>query len=320
MPESFAHQSVMPTEVVRYMKADEARIIVDGTVGGGGHAAALLAAAGPETRLIGIDLDKEALTAAKTRLAPYGERVILCRGNFADMPAILQKLNIDKVDGILLDLGVSSPQLDIKERGFSYQEDAFLDMRMDRSQEISAYTLINSIDRDELAYIIRHYGEERWAERIADFIAAERRKKSIETTGELVRIVKMAIPASARRRGPHPARRTFQALRIAVNQELDNLRCALNNAVDLLNGGGRLVVISFHSLEDRIVKNFINHEAHPCTCPPELAVCVCGKKPRLKPLMRRCITPTAEEKNHNPRARSAKLRAAERVLQTEVNA
>ncbi|MBO2520550.1 MAG: 16S rRNA (cytosine(1402)-N(4))-methyltransferase RsmH [Clostridia bacterium] len=312
--EPFSHTPVLLEAVLEYLAPRPGGIYVDGTVGGGGHAAAILEAAGEGARLIGLDRDPEAIEAAGRRLAPFSQRVRLVQANFRALPQVLDAAGVARVDGILLDLGVSSHQLDREERGFSYWKDAYLDMRMGPDAPRTAAQLLAELEIGEIARILRDYGEERWAARIAQFIGEARKTRPIETAGQLVEIVKAAVPAAARRSGPHPARRTFQALRIAVNDELGALREVLESAVPRLSPGGRLVVISFHSLEDRIVKQRFAEEARGCTCPPELPVCRCGRRPRLKILTRRPVVPGPAEVAQNPRARSAKLRAAERVL------
>jgi len=309
----FSHTPVLLDTVVEYLAPKTGGLYVDATVGGGGHAEAILAAE-RGVRLIGMDRDPEALAASAKRLAPFGDKVRLVRSNFRALEKVLDELGEPRVDGILFDLGVSSHQLDTEERGFSYWGDAYLDMRMGPDAPKSAAELLAELDVGEITRILREYGEERWAARIAHFIGEERKKRPIRTAAQLVEIIKAAIPAGARRSGPHPARRTFQALRIAVNDELRALEEALGASVRRLRPGGRLVVISFHSLEDRIVKQHFATQARGCTCPPELPVCRCGKVPAIKILTRRPIVPGATEAEINPRARSAKLRAAERVL------
>jgi 16S rRNA (cytosine1402-N4)-methyltransferase len=307
------HKPVMVGEVVASLCCRAGTIYVDGTVGGGGHAAAILENTAPNGLLIGIDADGDAIREAGIRLAPFGDRKILVKGNFADMETILAGMNIRKVDGILLDLGVSSRQLDTADRGFSFTMDAPLDMRMDRNCRTSAADLIHTLSTDELERIIREYGEERMAGRIARAIAKGREHSPIRTTTDLAGVVVRALP---RRRGPakiHPATRTFQALRIAVNDELANLYRATVFGVERLKEGGRFSVISFHSLEDRIVKNAFRAGEKGCLCPPDLPVCACGRKPTLKVLTRKPMVPDKEEIRENPRARSAKLRTAERI-------
>ncbi|MBU3932092.1 MAG: 16S rRNA (cytosine(1402)-N(4))-methyltransferase RsmH [Proteobacteria bacterium] len=307
------HKPVMVGEVVASLRCRAGTIYVDGTVGGGGHAAAILENTAPDGLLIGIDDDGDAIREAGIRLASFGDRKILVKGNFADMETILAGMNIGKVDGILLDLGVSSHQLDTADRGFSFTLDAPLDMRMDRSLGISACDLIHTLSADELERIIREYGEERMAGRIARAIAESRNLSPLRTTADLAGAVVRALPG---RRGPariHPATRTFQALRIAVNDELANLYRATAFGVERLKEGGRFSVISFHSLEDRIVKNAFRAGEKGCLCPPDLPVCACGRKPTLKVLTRKPVVPGEEEIRENPRARSAKLRTAERI-------
>ena len=290
---------------------------MDCTVGGGGHARGILMKTAPNGFLIGIDRDPEAIAAARAELAPFGERVRLICDNFKNIVEIVNSVGRDDILGVLFDLGVSSHQLDEPERGFSYMIDAPLDMRMGVAGAGSqgsrtAADLVNELPVEDLARIIREYGEERWASRIARFIGEERAHHPIRTTGELVDIIKKAIPAGARRSGPHPAKRTFQALRIAVNDELSAFEQALVGAIDLLEPGGRICVISFHSLEDRITKRTFQHYAKACTCPPGLPVCSCGGKATLKVITRKPITPSGREISENPRSRSAKLRAAEK--------
>ncbi|WP_027356109.1 16S rRNA (cytosine(1402)-N(4))-methyltransferase RsmH [Desulfofundulus thermocisternus] len=310
---NFVHQPVMLEEVVAWLNPQDGGTYVDCTVGGGGHAAAILEKSGPGSRLIGLDQDPLALEAAARRLAPYGERVTLVKENFVNLARVLNELGIAAVNGVLFDLGVSSPQVDIPERGFSYHHDGPLDMRMDPSSPCTAADLINKLPEEELAGIIARYGEERWARRIASFIVQKRRQEPVTSTLQLVEIIKEAIPARYRRSGPHPARRTFQALRIAVNRELEVLPGALDRAVDLLAPGGRILVITFHSLEDRIVKNLFRRRANPCTCPPGFPQCTCGQKPALRVLVPGGITPSPEEIEANPRSRSARLRVAEKL-------
>ncbi len=305
---------VLANEVIERLLWRRDGVYVDATVGGGGHARLLLEHAGPEARLVAIDQDPRALKAARKALSDRAAQVVFIHSNFVHLQRVLLERELVPVDGILFDLGVSSPQLDVAERGFSYRHDAPLDMRMDPTAEVTAADLIATLSEDELTKILLEYGEERWAKRIAKFIVEERRHRPITTTGHLVEIVKAAIPAGARRVGPHPARRTFQALRIAVNRELEVLEKALVDAVNVLRPGGRVAVISFHSLEDRIVKNIFGQLATGCNCPPDLPVCICGKQAELKILTRRPIVPTEREIAANPRARSAKLRVAEKVL------
>lgn len=297
--EAFQHQPVLLAEVIEYLRPRPGGVYVDGTLGGAGHAGEVLRRIQPAGRLIGIDQDESALAAARKALAPYGEAVVFEHDNFRNIEGVLERSGHPLVDGILLDLGVSSPQLDVAERGFSYMADGPLDMRMDRRAPMTAAELVNSASRGELTRIISEYGEERWASRIAQFIENERKRGPIETTNQLVEVIKAAIPAGARRTGPHPAKRTFQALRIAVNDELGALKEALQVAAGCLAPGGRLVVISFHSLEDRCCKHTFRELA--AARPEELAVVT--KKP---------VEPSEDELEQNPRARSAKLRAVER--------
>lgn len=311
---TFEHQPVLLDEVLRLLDPARGEVFVDCTLGGAGHAQAVLDRMSPSGRLVGIDQDEVALAAARERLLNYGDRVQLVHANFADLDRVLERCGTTWVDGILLDLGVSSPQLDIAERGFSYHRDAPLDMRMNQQADVDAAKLVNELSQAQLTKILREYGEERWAARIAQFIVRAREQSPLRTTGELVDLVKAAVPAKARQDGPHPARRTFQALRIAVNRELDVLATVLPKAVSVLREGGRLVVISFHSLEDRIVKSFFKEAENPCTCPPQWPACACGLKPTLRVLTRRPVTASDVEIERNPRARSAKVRAAERVL------
>jgi 16S rRNA (cytosine1402-N4)-methyltransferase len=307
------HTPVMVGEVIASLRLRPGTITVDGTVGGGGHAEAILENTAPDGILIGIDADSDALGAAEKRLARFGERTILVKGNFADMERILSEKKIGMVDGMLLDLGVSSHQLDTADRGFSFSQDAPLDMRMDQTRAASAADLVNTLPWQELARIIRDYGEERMAGRIARAIVKERTLSPIRTTTDLARVVVRAFPPDVERQRIHPATRTFQALRIAVNDELANLRKALTDGMERLKAGGRFSVISFHSLEDRIVKNAFRDGEKGCTCPPDLPVCACGGKPKLKVVTRKPVNPGDAEISGNPRARSAKLRTAEKI-------
>ncbi|MHB8771702.1 MAG: 16S rRNA (cytosine(1402)-N(4))-methyltransferase RsmH [Syntrophales bacterium] len=307
------HRPVMVTEVVAALRPRAGAVVVDGTVGGGGHAEAILESTAPDGILIGIDADGEALAAAGRRLARFGKRAILVKGNFADMEGILAEQKIGTVDGILLDLGVSSHQLDSPERGFSFSQEAPLDMRMDRSRPKSAADLVNSLPWEELARIIKGFGEERMAGRIARAIVAERNRSPIRTTTALAGIVVRTLPPGTERQKIHPATRTFQALRIAVNDELTSLRRAIEDGTERLKPEGRFSIISFHSLEDRIVKNAFRAGEKGCTCPPDLPVCGCNGKPKLRVITRKPVTPGDEELGSNPRARSAKLRTAERI-------
>lgn len=304
----FHHLSVMPDEVIRFLEPASGKIYLDGTLGGAGHAGLILAHAA-DSRLIGIDRDTTALATAATRLAQYNGRFQLIHGDFADVAEQLSSRGITALDGFILDLGVSSHQLDTRERGFSFQQDAPLDMRMNRECGETAADLVNTLPEAELERIISEYGEERWAKRIAAFIVRERSESAIETTFRLVDIIKGAVPKAKWDERIHPATRTFQALRIAVNTELDSLERGMRAALDLLKPGGRGVIISFHSLEDRIVKHIFREYAEGCTCPRQLPVCVCGNQPKIKILTGRPLTATEAETDSNPRARSAKLRA-----------
>lgn len=306
------HQPVMLEETLAYLAPKEGGIYVDCTLGAGGHAKEILARIGPSGRLIGIDRDREALVRAKERLAEFGEQVTYVAGDFRNLKDILKEVGIGSVDGLLFDLGVSSFQLLDPRRGFSYMYDAPLDMRMDETAEITAADLVNNLSEEQLASLIKQYGEERWAKRIASFIVERRKKHPFRTTGELVEVIKAAIPAAARRKGHHPAKRTFQALRIAVNDELNALVEGLRAGISLLRESGRIVVISFHSLEDRIVKKtFLEFASSSNNVNDNVNDDRCGKK-RLRILTKKPLVPTAEEIKINPRARSAKLRAAER--------
>lgn len=310
---SFEHQPVLLTETIEGLITTENGVYVDCTLGGAGHSETILREY-PEARIIGIDRDSEAIAASKQRLAPYGERAVFVWDNFANINNILAGLGIDKVDGFLFDLGVSSPQLDHGERGFSYMQDAPLDMRMDRERgSVTAADIVNTYSLEELTDIIYKYGEERWSKRIAEFITAARAKEPLTTTGQLVSVIKAAVPKGARTEGHHPAKKTFQALRIAVNDELNIISGALTAASEHLKTGGRIAVISFHSLEDRIVKDTFKYLNRDCICPPEQIVCTCGKKRTVKIITRKPVTGREEELKANPRARSAKLRIAERI-------
>ena len=307
----FYHEPVMVKEVIESLLVSKTGIYVDCTVGGAGHSYAILKET--DAFLVGIDCDDQALQYAEKRLAEFGSRKVLIRANFADLGKILKDLNIDKVDGVLLDLGVSSHQLDTEQRGFSFNQQALLDMRMDRSLKISAFDIVNSFAQDELEKIIRFYGEEKMAARIARAISKKRQQSPIETTTELATIIASCMPAKLKWQKIHPATRTFQAIRIAVNNELDNIRPAIDAAAEALKPGGRLCVISFHSLEDRIVKNEIRFLGGVCICPKDIPFCVCQKEAKLKNLTPKVIVPAAEEIEANPRARSAKLRVARRI-------
>ena len=309
----FKHVSVLKNECIEGLQIKSSGTYVDGTFGGGGHAMEVISRLNGNGRFIGIDQDQDAVENGRAKLEPYKEKAQLVRDNFSNIISIMKDLHIVAVDGILLDIGVSSYQLDTGERGFSYMHDAELDMRMDQRNPMTAKRMIAEYSEKELANIIKDYGEERWATRIAQFIVAERKIKPIETTGELVEVIKKAVPKGARKDGPHPAKRTFQALRIAVNNELGILEQAIEDMAGLLAPGGRLCIITFHSLEDRIVKQTFHRLEHPCTCPPEFPVCVCGKKPSIRVITRKPILPSEEELEFNPRARSAKLRLLEKL-------
>ena len=308
----FFHISVLLQECLDGLNIKPDGIYVDGTLGGAGHSSQI-AARLTTGRLIGIDRDPVALKAAGERLAPYADRVTLVHSNFCEIKQVLADLDIPGVDGILLDLGVSSPQLDDGARGFSYMADAPLDMRMNNGDSLSAHTVVNTWSYDELKRILYDYGEERYAPQIAAAICRRREEKTVETTLELVDIIRSAMPASALREKQHPAKRSFQAIRIAVNDELGSVEKVMKDAIPCLNPGGRMAVITFHSLEDRIVKNAMAEVAKGCTCPPNFPVCVCGKKPKVKLVSRKPIVASQEELDANPRARSAKLRVCEKL-------
>ncbi len=308
----FHHVSVLLDECIEGLAIKPEGIYVDGTLGGAGHSSQI-AARLTTGRLIGIDRDEVALAAAGKRLAPYSDRVTLVHSNFCEIASVLDELNIPGVDGILLDLGVSSPQLDDGSRGFSYMVDAPLDMRMDASDSLNAHTVVNTWPYEELKRILYEYGEERFAPQIASAICKRRETAPIATTLELVDVIRSAMPASALREKQHPAKRSFQAIRIAVNDELNSVARVMEDAIPKLNPGGRLAVITFHSLEDRIVKNAMAAAAKGCTCPPSFPVCVCGKKPKVKIITRKPIVSGEEELERNPRARSAKLRICEKL-------
>jgi 16S rRNA (cytosine1402-N4)-methyltransferase len=307
------HKPVLVGEVIASLQCRTGVVYVDGTLGGGGHAFEILRNSAPDGRLIGIDADGDAIREAQKRLAPFGDRAILVKGNFADMETTLSGMNIEKVEGILLDLGVSSHQLDTAERGFSFTLDAPLDMRMDRVRGPSAYDLVHTLSEEELGELIRKFGEERMAGRIARAIVKRRALSPIRTTANLAGVVAGALPGTRRPSRIHPATRTFQALRIAVNDELVNLHRAITGGMECLKPGGRFSVISFHSLEDRIVKNAFRAAEKGCICPPDLPVCACGRKPTMKVVTRKPVVPGKDEIRDNPRARSAKLRTAERI-------
>lgn len=308
----FKHVSVLYDEVIENLDIRPDGVYVDGTLGGGGHSRGICERLSEDGVLIGIDRDKDALAAASKNLEEFKCKKIFVHDNYSNIKRVLEGYDIEKIDGAILDLGVSSFQLDAEERGFSYMKPAPLDMRMNAEAPFSAYDVVNTYSKNELKDIIKKYGEEKWASRIADFIVKARQEAPIETTDVLVDIIKAAIPASARREGPHPAKRTFQAIRIEVNNELGGLEKAVDEFIDVLAEDGRLCIITFHSLEDRIVKEKFAYRADPCTCPRNLP-CVCGKKPEIKKISRKPIVPSAQELEANPRSRSAKLRVAEKI-------
>lgn len=308
----FQHTSVLLKETVDSLSVRPGGVYVDGTLGGGGHSLEIAKRLQGRGALIGIDRDEAAVLAAGARLEPFGETVKIVRGNYSSMPGIVQSLGFSRVDGIVLDLGVSSHQLDEADRGFSYMQDAPLDMRMDRREARTAADLVNTASERELFRIIRDYGEERFAQNIAKHIAERREEAPIRTTGELVGIIRASIPMKFQKNGGHPAKRTFQAIRIELNGELTALEESLDSMIGLLNEGGRLSVITFHSLEDRIVKAAFRRNENPCTCPPSFPVCVCGKKPRGHVVTKKPLLPSEKETEENPRAKSAKLRVFER--------
>lgn len=309
---NFEHISVLLNECIESLNIKQNGVYVDGTMGGAGHSSHIAKALNNTGSLICIDQDENAIKTGKQRLAQY-KNVTFVHNNFSKINEICLSLNIDQIDGILLDLGVSSHQLDEGYRGFSYMQDAPLDMRMDIRNPLSAYTVVNTYTKEKLTDIIYQYGEEKWAKRIAEFIETERKQKPIETTFELVSVIKKAIPKGARIDGPHPAKRTFQAIRIEVNQELEILKSTIINMADKLNKNGRLAIITFHSLEDRIVKNTFKELENPCICPRDFPVCVCGKKQIGKIITKKPILPSQQELEHNHRARSAKLRVFEKI-------
>ncbi|MCD8010899.1 MAG: 16S rRNA (cytosine(1402)-N(4))-methyltransferase RsmH [Lachnospiraceae bacterium] len=309
----FRHVPVLLEPVLEQLCIRPDGIYVDGTLGGGGHSAEIVKRLTEGGRLIGIDRDEAAIEAAGARLAPFGDRITVVRANYGEIRRVLDDLGIDRVDGILLDLGVSSYQLDTAERGFSYMADAPLDMRMDQEESRTAADLVTDYSEEELPRILWDYGEERYARNIARHIVAARAEKPVETTGELVQIIQASIPKKMQRTGGHPAKRTFQALRIELNQELTVLEDVTDTMIDCLNPGGRLCVITFHSLEDRIIKNRFRTAENPCVCPENFPVCVCGRKSRGRVVTRKPILPTEEETTSNSRAKSAKLRVFERA-------
>ena len=308
----FKHTSVLLEETVDGLNIKPDGIYVDGTLGGGGHAYEVCSRLSNKGRFIGIDQDEAAIEAASIRLRDFGERVTIVRSNYCDMKLRLQELGIDKVDGIVLDLGVSSYQLDTAERGFSYRVDAPLDMRMDRRQKMTAKDIVNDYSEMDLFRIIRDYGEDKFAKNIAKHIVMEREKGPIETTGQLIEIIKRAIPMKFQKTAGHPAKRTFQAIRIELNRELEVLRDTLDDMIELLNKDGRICIITFHSLEDRIVKSIFKRNEDPCTCPSHFPVCVCGNVSKGKVITRKPILPSEEELEENSRSKSAKLRIFER--------
>ena len=310
----FKHKSVLLDETIEGLAIKPDGIYVDGTLGGGGHSYHICRNLSKQGRLIGIDQDDAAINAATARLQEFADRVTIVRSNYCNMKAVLQALGIDKVDGIVLDLGVSSYQLDTVERGFSYKYDTDLDMRMDRRQTLTAKDIVNNYSEKDLFRIFRDYGEEQFSQNIAKHIVRNRQEKEIQTTFELNEIIKAAIPAKMRTNG-HPSKRVFQAIRIECNKELDVLRDTMDTMVELLNPGGRLSIITFHSLEDRIVKSAYRKYENPCTCPPEFPVCVCGKKPLGKSVTRKPILPSKEELEVNSRSKSAKLRVFEKTAE-----
>ncbi len=309
----FNHKSVLLEEVIANLAVKENGIYVDGTLGGAGHGSAVCSELGKHGRFIGIDQDEDAIAVSRERLAEYGEKVSIVRSNYMRTAEVVHSLGIEKVDGITLDLGVSSFQLDTGERGFSYRMDAPLDMRMDNQAELTAADVVNEYTEQELFHIIRDYGEDKFAKNIAKNIVIERKKEPIRTTGRLAEIVSYSIPMKVKKRGGHPAKRTFQAIRIEVNHELEVLENSISEMIDLLNTGGRLCIITFHSLEDRIVKQAFRQAQFPCTCPPDFPVCVCGKKSLGKQITRKPILPSEKEIEENPRSKSAKLRVFEHI-------
>lgn len=311
----FKHKSVLLEETIEGLRVKPDGIYVDGTLGGAGHASEVCRRLSAKGRFIGIDQDQDAIVAASERLAAYKDRVTIIRSNYCYMVDELKNLGIHQVDGIVLDLGVSSYQLDNEERGFTYRADAPLDMRMDQRQSRTAADIINGYEEKELYRIIRDYGEDKFAKNIAKHIVAARQEKPVRTTGELTEIIRRAIPMKIQAAGGHPAKRTFQAVRIELNRELDVLRESLDGMIDMLGDGGRICVITFHSLEDRIVKTIFRKNENPCTCPPDFPVCVCGKKSKGKVITRKPILPGEQELEENSRSKSAKLRVFERRLQ-----
>ena len=310
----FEHKSVLLYETIDSLNVKPDGIYVDGTLGGGGHALEVCRRLGEYGRLIGIDQDADAIAAASERLRDYEDRVTIVRSNYEEIQSVLKDLGIEKADGIYLDLGVSSYQLDNEERGFTYRVDAPLDMRMDQRQTQTASDIVNGYEERELYRIIRDYGEDKFAKNIAKHIVAARQQSPIMTTGQLTQIIRESIPMKIQAAGGHPAKRTFQAIRIELNKELDVLRDSLDGMIDLLDDGGRLCIITFHSLEDRIVKTIFRKKENPCTCPPDFPVCVCGKKSKGRVITRKPILPSDEEMEENPRSKSAKLRIFEKKV------
>ena len=307
----FKHKSVLLNETIDGLNIKPDGIYVDGTLGGGGHAYEVCRRLGEKGSIVGIDQDAAAIEAASARLKDFGEKVTIVRSNYCDMKSKLHELGIDKVDGIVLDLGVTSYQLDTAERGFSYREDAPLDMRMDTRQKMTARDIVNDYTEADLYRVIRDYGEDKFAKNIAKHIVQARAVKPVETTAELSEIIRASIPMKFQKKSGHPAKRTFQAIRIELNRELDVLRDSLDDMIDLLNPGGRLCIITFHSLEDRIVKSAFRKNENPCTCPPDFPVCVCGKKSKGSIITKKPILPSEEELEYNSRSKSAKLRIFE---------
>ncbi|PUU89102.1 MULTISPECIES: 16S rRNA (cytosine(1402)-N(4))-methyltransferase RsmH [Halanaerobium] len=308
----FEHQAVLLNEAVEYLKIKEEGIYLDGTLGRAGHSSEILKNLSEQGKLIAVDRDTAAIKAVRDKF-PNEKRLVLEHSNFQDFDRVFAKLGIEAVDGMLFDLGVSSPQLDNPERGFSYQKDGPLDMRMNPEQKLTAKDIVNNYSKEQLEKIISEYGEENWAARIAEFIVKMRKENEINTTADLVEVIKAAIPKAVRRSGGHPARRTFQALRIETNNELEQLKNLIDKAVSYLNPGGRLVIITFHSLEDRIVKHKFRDLANDCTCPPDFPICVCDKKAEVKVITRSPVQASKTEKEANPRSRSAKMRVAEKI-------
>lgn len=309
----FKHKSVLLNECIEGLNIKSEGIYVDGTLGGAGHSREICKRLSKKGILIGIDRDKDALKASEERLKEFDCRKVFVQDNYSNIKNILEGLNIKKIDGALLDLGVSSFQLDNSERGFSYMQEAPLDMRMNQEDEFTAWQVVNHYSEGQLTKLIKEYGEERWAKRIAQFIVKERAFSPVDSTHQLVDIIKKAIPKGARKEGPHPAKRTFQAIRIEVNDELGQLEKAVEDFIDVLGTGGRLCVITFHSLEDRIVKEIVKKHINPCTCPKEFPICVCGNKPDIDKKSAKLILPSEDEVESNPRSRSAKLRIAEKI-------